>query len=155
MAGVTPCDRQHGSCGTVELAGERASASTARGPVAPLAGNTTGVVPSDMESWGGPMTGRIPLRDLPSLPPRAQGWYAEPFCGICVVTVFCLMFIGIAHGARSSEKGDSAAAKDEGWLATIPLYLVWAEALVATLCVMYLLLGGAGTIRRSEMTCFP
>jgi len=100
------------------------------------------------------LTGRIPLRDLPALPSRGQGFFMEPLCGIFVVGIFSMMFVGMVHaiGASNEDLKEKGVVKE---MSVVPMYLVWAEAGVAALCVLFLLFGGSGVIRRSEKTCYP
>lgn len=103
----------------------------------------------DEEAWFD--SDRILLRDLPPLPPRASGYWVEPLCGMTVVGVFSLMFVGMVHAITAPSNSSQAAST----ASSIALALVWVESAIAALCVAYLVLGGAGVVRRSERTCYP
>lgn len=94
----------------------------------------------------------IPMSRLPPYPPRSMGYWGEPLCGVTVVTLVCALFIAVVHGTAGSTP--AARNGQDRWV-KIAVALVWLEAAIALLCVVYLLLGGSGVIRRSLDTCFP
>mmetsp|Transcript_68293 Transcript_68293/g.142749 ORF Transcript_68293/g.142749 Transcript_68293/m.142749 type:complete len:262 (+) Transcript_68293:117-902(+) len=156
MAGVTTDFPQNGP--TVELTGDDVDHAAHTAPFTGAVAQEAGMerLEDAEDIWSGEVSGRIPLKDLPPLPPRSHGFFMEPLCGVCVVTVFSLMFIGIVLGTRgASDNDDSDHDRTIRDISQVPVYLVWAEAGVATLCVLYLLFGGAGVVKRSEKTCYP
>jgi len=94
---------------------------------------------------------QIPLCDLPPLPHRGKGYRTEPFMGICVVLVLSAMLVGLTSGMTVQGESDNW----HGSIQIAMLALIWVEAGIAVLCLLYLLLGNAGVIHRSTTTCFP
>jgi len=90
----------------------------------------------------------MPIRDLPPLPARRCGYYVEPLTGVFVVTLISAMLVGLTVSVMpSGGSGDDALR--------ISRILVWVWAIIAGHCVLYLLFGPNGEIRRSKQTCYP
>uniref|UniRef100_A0A6U6WXP4 Palmitoyltransferase n=1 Tax=Zooxanthella nutricula TaxID=1333877 RepID=A0A6U6WXP4_9DINO len=91
----------------------------------------------------------FPLSALPSLPERRPGYYSEPCCGISVVTAFCVVLVGLTISRLGASNDGSTA------LVTTLRALIVTWAVVAALCVSYLLFGANDEIARSPATCYP
>jgi hypothetical protein len=98
---------------------------------------------------------RIPIVNLPALPGRDAGYYTEPCCGICVVLVLSLLLSLLVSSVHSAVVDDDRASSDDKYVANICVLAIFAEAGTAVLMTLYLLLAGAGVIRRSPKTCYP
>jgi len=92
----------------------------------------------------------IPLKDLPPLPTRGDGYHSEPQSGICIVLVMSAVLVGVTHAAVAMDGPDKAEPFKCFWV-----QLIWAEAVTAVLCMLFLLCGQAGVIHRSNKTCYP
>mmetsp|Transcript_16176 Transcript_16176/g.31633 ORF Transcript_16176/g.31633 Transcript_16176/m.31633 type:complete len:251 (-) Transcript_16176:124-876(-) len=93
---------------------------------------------------------RIPIEKLPELPARGVGYWAEPWCGIFTVLVLSLLLVGLTTSV-------AAEGRKEVELATgrILVSAIWTWAAIAAACTAYIILGGAGEIKRSPETCYP
>jgi hypothetical protein len=89
----------------------------------------------------------LTIDDLPPLPDRGEGYWAEPWCGVFVVGILSATLISSAQGINPD-----ALDPPKKWLAVHLMYL-WAA--VAVFCVLFLLFAEAGVIRRSPETCYP
>jgi len=92
----------------------------------------------------------IPMHELPELPARGWAYWTEPLMGIAVVGFFCLLLCSIVYAVTQHGTNDTELAR------SIMRYLITLEAVIAGLCVLYLLnFQNAGEIRRSRETCYP
>jgi len=89
----------------------------------------------------------FPLRELPPLPKRDSAFYSEPLCGICVVGFLSTLLVAMTSGA--------ASVADNKAVAKVTVVLIWTWAGTATFCVLYLLFGCNGEIKRSRHNCYP
>lgn len=96
----------------------------------------------------------IPLDDFPPMLGRGSGYRSEPFLGICIVTVLSALLVGVTNGI-AVQGSEARGGFFNGGLQAAMLCLVWAEAALAILCMLYLLFGNAGVIKRSMKTCYP
>ena len=86
---------------------------------------------------------------LPPLPePRHDIRRSEATCGCSVVIGIIVLCVGSTHAAV-------AIGGMEEQMQTIFLAVVWAEALIALTCLLGLMFGDPGTIKRSEARCSP
>lgn len=93
----------------------------------------------------------ITLSMLPPLQDRYAAYYTEPWGGVLTVLFFCSVFCGCAC---FSVLGGTHAK--EGATAMYSLLLaVFVEAVLAFLCVFYILFAQAGVIKRSAKSCYP
>eukprot|EP00932_Pfiesteria_piscicida_P004335 SRR837773.14239.p1 GENE.SRR837773.14239~~SRR837773.14239.p1 ORF type:complete len:207 (+),score=7.71 SRR837773.14239:74-622(+) len=76
--------------------------------------------------------------------------------GICIVTVLSAMLVSVTQGLASvsaevvgEKQGQMSHLRD------LTVFLIWGEAIIATLCTLFLLFGQAGVISRSPKTCYP
>ena len=95
-----------------------------------------------------PLTSEIAWTDLPALPRPASRQRTEcrMGCGI-VLTIVATCLTATHTGVRTLE----CAPRRWDWL----LYVVYAEAAVALLCLAGLVFDDPGTVRRSRLTCEP
>jgi hypothetical protein len=90
------------------------------------------------------------LADLPPLPEpdrRSQRWQAAG--GTALVVGIVVVLVGLTHGVGLTV---GELPRDAWWAC---LVLIYTEAGVALLCLLMILLGDPGIIRRNEQTCFP
>eukprot|EP00928_Gymnodinium_smaydae_P036486 TRINITY_DN25499_c0_g1_i1.p1 TRINITY_DN25499_c0_g1~~TRINITY_DN25499_c0_g1_i1.p1 ORF type:complete len:271 (+),score=52.41 TRINITY_DN25499_c0_g1_i1:77-889(+) len=96
----------------------------------------------------------FPIGKLPPLPPRGEGYWTEPWCGVMLVSLLCLFFVSSTTSV-AEEAADCAESPMEATLARLLVPTVWLWAAVSAFCTAYLLFGNAGEIRRSPATCYP
>merc|ERR1719330_422543 len=96
---------------------------------------------------------RIPISALPPLPPRHPEYWMEPFCGICFVGGSCAFFVSMVRGLVLADNKASKGKENLGL--QIADWGIMIEAGLAVFCVLYILFGQAGMIRRSRTTCYP
>ena len=95
-----------------------------------------------------PLTSEIAWTDLPALPRPASRQRTECRMGCGIVLTIVATCVTATHGGvRTLE----CAARRWDWL----LYVVYAEAAVALLCLAGLVFDDPGTVRRSRLTCEP
>jgi len=100
----------------------------------------------DRDDW-------IALDELPDPPKRRKGYYMEPLGGVALVLAVC---VGCVAGTTFACSGLGPGSKPLGMpYSGILQGLVWLWAFIAWFCVLFLLCGRAGEIRRSEDTCLP
>lgn len=97
---------------------------------------------------------RIPIADFPRLPDRGQGYWSEPWLGVCVVSGLSAVLVAITHGVSVSRLSEASPEDDMTQTKTV-LALIWAEAITAVLATLFILFAGAGVIKRSPDTCYP
>lgn len=93
---------------------------------------------------------KIPISAFPPLLPRHNEYWIEPLCGICFVLGSCGFFVAMVRGMQSIDQNGETKF---GMI--IAVQAIEIEAIVAVVCLLYLLFGGAGVTRRSEKTCYP
>lgn len=95
-----------------------------------------------------PLTSEIAWTDLPALPRPASRQRTECRMGCGIVFTIVATCVTATHaGVRTLE----CAPRRWDWL----LYVVYAEAAVALLCLAGLVFDDPGTVRRSRLTCEP
>lgn len=99
-------------------------------------------------------TPRIPISDFPRLPDRGQGYWSEPWLGVCIVSGLSAALVAVTHGVSVSRLSE-ASPEDDMTLTKTLLALIWAEAVTAALATLFILFAGAGVIKRSPGTCYP
>jgi len=100
----------------------------------------------------------LPISMLPKLPPRGEGYWAEPWGGICLVGVLCFVLVSATHGVATAALDDPTNVEEIGdaiVLLRLVKPLIWSWAALATLSTAYIIFGAAGEIRRSPQTCYP
>jgi hypothetical protein len=96
------------------------------------------------------------VEELPPLPrPNLTAMRSESTTGCIVVFVIIGFCVGAPSGVRWSS-GWQWPAEGEPWDATaIGFAALYAESVVALLCLLGIMLGDPGTIKRSQERCFP
>ena len=94
--------------------------------------------------------------DVNSLPPLPTPVYsemrAEAACGCSLVIGIIIVLVGSTHASLAVPfpgKGPSDFVRMVG------LTLIWSEAVVAMLCLLGLMWGDPGVVKRTPETCFP
>ena len=94
--------------------------------------------------------------DVNSLPPLPTPVYsemrAEAACGCSLVIGIIIVLVGSTHASLAVPfpgKGPSDFVRMVG------LGLIWSEAVVAMLCLLGLMWGDPGVVKRTPETCFP
>ena len=94
--------------------------------------------------------------DVNSLPPLPTPVYsemrAEAACGCSLVIGIIIVLVGSTHASLAVTvpgKGPSDFVRMVG------LGLIWSEAVVAMLCLLGLMWGDPGVVKRTPETCFP
>jgi len=87
----------------------------------------------------------FPIQHFPPLPKRGSKYYTEPFIGLAVVIAAIGTLVALTL----------AAAEDAGDLGPLLKFLIWLWAVVAGLCVAYLLFGDNREIDRAPDVCYP
>eukprot|EP00927_Polykrikos_kofoidii_P066465 TRINITY_DN62065_c0_g1_i1.p1 TRINITY_DN62065_c0_g1~~TRINITY_DN62065_c0_g1_i1.p1 ORF type:complete len:238 (-),score=17.37 TRINITY_DN62065_c0_g1_i1:108-821(-) len=100
------------------------------------------------DNWEDYSLASVPISDFPPLPVRQWGYWVEPWLGICLVTILSSLLVILTQQIVFHFD-------NPGIWPRIVFSLVVAEAVIAFLCVAYLLFGRAGEIRRSRETCYP
>eukprot|EP00756_Hemistasia_phaeocysticola_P005198 Hpha_TRINITY_DN13216_c0_g1::TRINITY_DN13216_c0_g1_i1::g.154790::m.154790 len=94
------------------------------------------------------ITAGLRLTDLPPLPARrVQTRNQESCCGIWTVLVLIVILDGAGIGGVANML--------EGKARIVMMLVMAGWTTIALLCLLYLLLGNAGEVRRSRRTCFP
>mmetsp|Transcript_82791 Transcript_82791/g.208449 ORF Transcript_82791/g.208449 Transcript_82791/m.208449 type:complete len:239 (-) Transcript_82791:126-842(-) len=124
-----------------------------RDPEATLRGEGVPLLPfpgpeASQEQWASV----FPIDELPPLSSRAFGFYAEPWCGVGVVSLMSLLLVSLTTDA-ASEAGSDAQKAGSVYHVVVPL--IWTWAAVAFACVAYLLCGDNGEVKRTARTCYP
>jgi len=104
------------------------------------------------EILDGHATGRadLPLSALPAMPPpRLMSMRTEAACGCTTV----LAIIGVCVGG--THWSVLVLGKMDNPFPPLFLSAIWAEALVALLCLAGLMFGDPGVVERSELRCLP
>lgn len=99
----------------------------------------------------------FPIERLPSLPSRAGAYWTEPCMGLCIVTVLSAMLVSVTQGlaAASLEASGGSSEGSSDKVRDFSVFAIWAEAITAALCTLFLLFGNAGVVQRSPKTCYP
>mmetsp|Transcript_14498 Transcript_14498/g.40492 ORF Transcript_14498/g.40492 Transcript_14498/m.40492 type:complete len:228 (-) Transcript_14498:123-806(-) len=100
------------------------------------------------------LSSNFSLERLPPLPRRGSGYWSEPMMGICIVGVLSAMLVSVTQGMSMAGTGQ-VGGPQVAQVRTGSVILIWAEALTAVLCTLFLLFAGAGVILRSPATCYP
>eukprot|EP00401_Gymnodinium_catenatum_P045150 CAMPEP_0117554740 /NCGR_PEP_ID=MMETSP0784-20121206/50911_1 /TAXON_ID=39447 /ORGANISM="" /LENGTH=205 /DNA_ID=CAMNT_0005351917 /DNA_START=73 /DNA_END=691 /DNA_ORIENTATION=- len=93
---------------------------------------------------------QIPVEQLPPLPLRDTAYRIEPLLGIGLVVFLSAVLVGATCSTTASVVGHSGALQ-----ANIVFTMILAEAACALFCLLYVLFGNAGVIKRSASTCYP
>jgi len=122
--------------------------------MANLDGNSRPIVPeSDAESQEG--TGLVWKEDVASLPPLPTPVYsemrAEAACGCTLV----LGIIGVLVGSTTASLAPGSMPSENETTRQLGLFLIYGEAAVAIICLLGLMWGDPGTVKRTKETCFP
>ncbi|KAL1504467.1 hypothetical protein AB1Y20_010872 [Prymnesium parvum] len=97
---------------------------------------------------GGPGEDWAGVEMLPPMPPPERcEQCAESSCGVTLVLALICVFVGLTQAAATSSM-----EKPKTW---VFLGLIYAEAIVALVCLLGILCADPGTIQRSPSTCFP
>lgn len=91
----------------------------------------------------------IPLDDLPPLPERGQGYCLEPITGVCMVLLICVGLISVTVGSAVT------LMKEKRFMAWMLIGLISTFASLALSSMAFILLAGAGEVRRTPKTCYP
>lgn len=90
----------------------------------------------------------IPISDLPELPKRRMEYYAEPWCGVCLVGCLSVVLTGgTTVMGTAGHLGPLVSA--------VGIVAIWTWAILAAACTAYILFGRAGEVRRSPRTVYP
>ena len=91
------------------------------------------------------------IRSLPALPAR-HIWTMrrEAVVGCSLVCLLVSLLVGLTQGVALAP--DTAAPRPLFWTA---LALIYAEAAIAGLCLLGLMFGNPGEVKRSPQSCFP
>lgn len=93
---------------------------------------------------------RIPIEKLPKMPDRGVGYWAEPWCGIFTVLVLSVLLVGLTTSVAAEGRKDSQQVTSH-----LLVSAIWTWAAIAAACTAYIILGGAGELKRSPETCYP
>ena len=106
---------------------------------------------SDAESQEG--TGLVWKEDVASLPPLPTPVYsemrAEAACGCTLVLGIVGVLVGSTHASLAPNMELNETTRQIG------LFLIYGEACVAIVCLLGLMWGDPGTVKRTKETCFP
>eukprot|EP00927_Polykrikos_kofoidii_P046143 TRINITY_DN40344_c0_g1_i1.p1 TRINITY_DN40344_c0_g1~~TRINITY_DN40344_c0_g1_i1.p1 ORF type:complete len:232 (-),score=21.20 TRINITY_DN40344_c0_g1_i1:189-884(-) len=90
----------------------------------------------------------VPISEFPPMPDRKWGYWTEPCLGVLFVSFLSVVLVYFTHGVV--WQSDHPA-----FIPRMMVILIFGEAIIAFLCILYLLFGRAGEIKRSRKTCFP
>ena len=97
---------------------------------------------------GGPGEDWAGVEALPPMPPPERcEQCAESCCGTTLVLALICVFVGLTQAAAMT-----VMEKPKTW---VFLTLIYAEAVIAIICLGGLLMGDPGTIKRTPENCFP
>ena len=96
------------------------------------------------------------LEDLPPLPrPNTAVMRSEACTGITVVLVLITLLVGVPHALRFGS-GWQWPAAGEPFDSTAACFLcLYVESTIALLCLLGLIFGDPGVLKRSRESCFP
>eukprot|EP00927_Polykrikos_kofoidii_P076352 TRINITY_DN7333_c0_g1_i1.p1 TRINITY_DN7333_c0_g1~~TRINITY_DN7333_c0_g1_i1.p1 ORF type:complete len:222 (+),score=29.52 TRINITY_DN7333_c0_g1_i1:189-854(+) len=105
--------------------------------------------PSPPADEAGVTAEEFPLKSLPPLPDRGNGYHSEPIVGTCLVLGICAVLIGLCVHTAIQTKGVVNYSK-----VTVAMVLLW--SCVAVSCILHLMFGDPpDEIKRSHATCYP
>lgn len=93
----------------------------------------------------------FPVCRLPPLPARSSRYFVEPWIGSSVVCVISAVLVGLTCSA-ANPSGHEGKSLQLAWLAIV---LIWLQAILAVGCMLFLLFGDPGEIRRDPSNCYP
>jgi len=93
----------------------------------------------------------LPIDKLPALPQRMCGYYIEPVCGLSVVFLVSILLLSVSSQPQLEYQSGAVKAIEPR---TVQM-LIGSQVAAAAMCVLYLLFGDNGEVRRSARTCYP
>jgi len=100
---------------------------------------------ASLEEW----EAAVPIRDLPPLPPRGVGYWAEPWCGIFTVLGISGLLVSLTTSIVATGGVTNPGMRN------LLVGAIWSWAGIAVLGTAYIVLGRAGEIQRTKQTCYP
>jgi len=119
-----------------------------RGPPisGPMPGTMPGTLPGHMSAMA-PLTSELPMSALPELPQRAARYFLEPWIG--AGTVFILTTVIVSITSRFIPEVRNPVER------YVVLPLLWLAGFLAIVSTSWIILAGAGEVKRTPATCYP